>query len=114
MKPKVVLITGGAGDLAVELRSQLLTAGFEVEAPTHDELDVADAEAVECFIKDRERIDLLINNAGLTADNPVLKMSEADWDEAMSVNVKGARLALLRHWIGVARVGCTRKAQEAR
>jgi len=90
VKPKIALITGGAGDLAVELRSQLLAAGYEVKAPGHTELDVTDVEAVEGYIKKCDRVDLLINNAGLAADRPIHRMSEAEWDEVVSANVKGA------------------------
>lgn len=35
---------------------------------------------------------VLINNAGITRDNLVLRMSEADWDQVMAVNLKGAFL----------------------
>jgi len=76
--------------LAVELRAQLLVAGYDVKAPSHAELDVTDVEAVQGFIKECDRVDLLINNAGLAVDRPVHRMSEVEWDETVSVNVKGA------------------------
>ena len=90
MKPKTALITGGEGDLAVELRSQLLTAGYEVVAPSHAELDVTDVEAVDAFVKETEGIDLLINNAGVTKDGKVHRMTESGWDEVLEVNAKGS------------------------
>jgi 3-oxoacyl-[acyl-carrier protein] reductase len=35
-------------------------------------------------------IDILVNNAGITRDTLLMRMSESDWDEVMSVNLKGA------------------------
>lgn len=92
VKPKIALITGGAGDLALELKSRLVEAAYEVVAPAHAELDVSDADAVDGFIREHERVDLLINNAGRTIDCPISKMTESEWDEVLSVNAKGAFL----------------------
>ncbi len=36
------------------------------------------------------RVDVLINNAGITRDNLILKMAEKDWDDVLNVNLKGA------------------------
>ena len=36
------------------------------------------------------RIDFLVNNAGITRDNLILRMKESDWDEVMDTNLKGA------------------------
>lgn len=36
------------------------------------------------------RIDFLVNNAGVTRDNLILRMKENDWDEVMDTNLKGA------------------------
>ncbi|MCF6311440.1 MAG: SDR family NAD(P)-dependent oxidoreductase [Verrucomicrobiales bacterium] len=88
----MAIITGGGGDLAVEMRDQLLAAGYEVKAPTRAELDVTDAKAVEQYMQGCERIDLLINNAGLTRDGRLQRLDEADWDEVLAVNTKGAFL----------------------
>lgn len=92
MKPKFALITGGKGGLATELCSQLSAAGYEVVSPGHAELDVAKVDSVAGFIQGLDRIDLLINNAGVTRDRSVLKMTEPDWDEVLAVNAKGAFL----------------------
>lgn len=42
------------------------------------------------MIKDFGGIDVLINNAGITKDNLILKMKETDFDEVINVNLKGA------------------------
>ena len=48
------------------------------------------------------RIEILVNNAGITRDNLIMRMSEADWDQVLSINLKGAFLcsqAVLRPMI---------------
>ncbi len=47
-------------------------------------------------------VDILINNAGVTRDGLLLRMSEADWDLVLNINLKGAFIctqAVLRHMI---------------
>jgi 3-oxoacyl-[acyl-carrier protein] reductase len=47
-------------------------------------------------------IDILVNNAGITRDGLLLRMSEADWDLVLNINLKGAFIctqAVLRHMI---------------
>lgn len=56
--------------------------------------DVASTEAAAEMVKqvkeDLGRIDFLVNNAGVTRDNLILRMKENDWDEVMDTNLKGA------------------------
>lgn len=55
--------------------------------------DVSNVDAVENMIKavveQFGRIDILINNAGITRDNLLMRMKESDWDEVMNTNLKG-------------------------
>lgn len=55
---------------------------------------VTDAEGMEALFKqvsqDHARIDVLINNAGITRDNLVLRMKEEEWQLVMDINLKGA------------------------
>lgn len=59
-------------------------------------VDVADArqvnDTVERVLSDFGRIDILVNNAGITRDNLLLRMSEAEWDEVLNTNLRGAFL----------------------
>lgn len=54
--------------------------------------NAASLEASEALVKDVltdfENIDILINNAGITRDNLLMRMSEEQWDEIMEVNLK--------------------------
>jgi 3-oxoacyl-[acyl-carrier protein] reductase len=48
--------------------------------------------AVERVLQDVGRIDVLVNNAGITKDTLVLRMSDEDWDAVLNVNLKGTFL----------------------
>jgi len=56
--------------------------------------DVANTESAAEMVKQVKeelgRIDYLVNNAGITRDNLILRMKEADWDEVIDTNLKGA------------------------
>ena len=55
--------------------------------------NVADFQACNELVteinKETDGIDFLINNAGITRDNLLLRLKESDWDEVMAVNLKG-------------------------
>ncbi len=57
---------------------------------------------VEQALSSFGHIDILVNNAGVTRDGLLLRMSEADWDMVLNINLKGAFIctqAVLRHMI---------------
>jgi 3-oxoacyl-[acyl-carrier protein] reductase len=85
----VDLDSEGAAAVAAEIealgrRATGLRANVSVEADVRD--SVAAVEAV------LGPIDILVNNAGLTRDGFMARMSEADWDLVLDVNLKGAFL----------------------
>ncbi len=55
--------------------------------------DVTNAEEIASIFKEIQKefgkIDILINNAGITKDGLLMKMKESDWDAVMNVNLKG-------------------------
>ena len=91
---KRALITGGGGTLAQATADALRQTGrfAEILTPSHSELDVTDGEAIRSFFAQLDRIDLLINNAGLTIDAPAIKLTESDWDTVLDANLRGAFL----------------------
>jgi 3-oxoacyl-[acyl-carrier protein] reductase len=56
--------------------------------------DIANTASVEAgfgaALKDLGRVDVLVNNAGLTRDGLFMRMSDAQWDEVLDTNLKGA------------------------
>lgn len=59
-------------------------------------VDVADAAAVnaaaEKILADCSKVDVLVNNAGVTRDGLLMRMPDADWDSVLNTNLKGAFL----------------------
>jgi 3-oxoacyl-[acyl-carrier protein] reductase len=59
-------------------------------------VDVAEGAAVEAagekILAETGRVNILVNNAGITRDGLLMRMSEADWDAVLNTNLKGAFL----------------------
>jgi len=47
------------------------------------------AEVAEAVLKEHQKIDHLVNNAGITKDNLLMRMKEEEWDAVLAVNLKG-------------------------
>lgn len=114
MKGKVVLITGGAAGIGKVTADLFLTEGATVEIwdvnsdaaenevknwskagyNVHfEKVNVADADAVNTAmngLKERHgRLDVLINNAGITRDSTLLKMEQDNWQSVIDINLTG-------------------------
>jgi 3-oxoacyl-[acyl-carrier protein] reductase len=80
-----------SAEAAAELKGELEALGVGVLAT---QCDVAQTEAAAEMVKQTKdafgRIDFLVNNAGITRDNLVLRMREDDWDAVLDTNLKGA------------------------
>lgn len=86
----VVVNYCGSKDKADEVVNQIKENGGTAVAY---QADIADFEAVKTMfsdiIKEYGRINILVNNAGITRDNLILKMSEEDFDAVIHTNLKG-------------------------
>ena len=70
---------------------ELEALGVKVRAYTSNAADFAQThETVEQVLADFGRIDVLVNNAGITRDGLMLRMEEAQWDAVLNVNLKSA------------------------
>ena len=113
MTNKVAVITGGAGGLGSEIakafhendycvvinyfesgkqaREIFETMGGSVLTVKADVGNSDDVSAMaEHVYKKWGRVDVLVNNAGITKDALLIKQGEKDWDRIMNVNLKGA------------------------
>lgn len=66
------------------------TVGFHVEAPTHGELDAADAGTVERYFAQR-KVELLVCCAGAIADAPLARLSTEAWQSTWRANFATAQ-----------------------
>lgn len=83
-------------DLAVDengkkTEEEIAALGVKVKGYASNAADFAQTETVvKEVVADFGRIDILVNNAGITRDGLMLRMTEAQWDSVISVNLKSA------------------------
>ena len=63
-----------------------IAKGFKSDASKFDEAQAL----VDAVIAEFDTIDVLVNNAGITRDNLLMRMTEEQWDEVMNTNLKSA------------------------
>ncbi len=78
-------------ELAQKTADEIKTKyGFDTMAVAVNVSKLEDCETLVKTSTDKfSKIDIMINNAGITKDNLVLRMSEAEWDSVVAVNLKG-------------------------
>jgi 3-oxoacyl-[acyl-carrier protein] reductase len=117
-KAKVAVITGGTRGIGLAIAQRLAADGFDLlisyrgddavaeqarqllsSSKGRVEVQAADVSTadgagslIEAAMSQFGQIDALINNAGITRDTLVMRMTEEDWDAVLSTNLKGAFL----------------------
>ena len=87
----VIVNYSGSEQAAKETVEEILQKGGKAEEMKCDVSDfVACGNMISKILEKYGRIDILVNNAGITRDNLILRMSEAEYDGVMNVNLKGA------------------------
>ncbi len=72
-----------------QLEQELAEFGIQAKGYRSDASNYAQAEAlVEDVIKDFGKLDVLVNNAGITKDGLLMRMSEEQWDAVINTNLK--------------------------
>jgi acetoacetyl-CoA reductase/3-oxoacyl-[acyl-carrier protein] reductase len=98
------IVTGGSRGIGRTIADALGEAGAQVHVFDTDEprqsdnfphrfvrIDIADSNAVKVAVADLPQVPtLLVNNAGITRDRSIAKMSDVDWAVVLSVNLTGA------------------------
>jgi NAD(P)-dependent dehydrogenase (short-subunit alcohol dehydrogenase family) len=113
---RVALVTGGTRGIgaaichALAADGAVVAAGYSSNQGRADELrrtveaeggtltlhqgNIGDAKdcqrVVSEVIKEHGQLDILVNNAGITVDKPIWKLSPADWDKVLQVDLSGA------------------------
>ncbi len=111
------LVTGGGRGIGREIALKIAGAGADVAVSDIDletaqgtagdieslgrksmpiQVDVSNSESVSSmlnsFLENYGKIDILINNAGITRDGLIIRMKEEDWDSVLNINLKSCFL----------------------
>lgn len=108
---QVALVTGGSRGIGRSICGALAKAGCKVAVVSRSQADeaaaglpgeghrayacdVADHTSVDALVKQVEAdfgsLDIVVNNAGVTADNLLVRIDDAAWDKVLDTNLKGA------------------------
>ena len=115
LKNKIAIVTGSYGDIGKAICQRLASNGIKIALIGRNlkklksqksklleknkteiiisNLDVSDfnsyKDAVDSIISKWGKIDILINNAGITKDNIIIRMSNEEWEDVINTNLKG-------------------------
>ena len=89
---RLVVVTGGTKGIGRAVAQHFEAAGDRVVAPGRDACDVTDEAAVVAFFAPLGPVDVLVNNAGISASAPLPRTTMDDWRGQLDVNASGAFL----------------------
>jgi NAD(P)-dependent dehydrogenase (short-subunit alcohol dehydrogenase family) len=89
---RVVVVTGGNRGIGAAISARFAAAGDTVHALSSEDCDVTDEAAVAQVLGGIGRVDVLVNNAGVSDSAPVARTTLAQWRAQLDVNATGAFL----------------------
>lgn len=93
VKEGAAVVLSDVSEEVHKVAAEIRQSGGEAASIVGNVTKQADCEAmVDLALKTFNKLDLLVNNAGITKDNLVLRMSEEDWDAVLDINLKGTFL----------------------
>jgi NAD(P)-dependent dehydrogenase (short-subunit alcohol dehydrogenase family) len=102
---RVVVVTGGNRGIGAAISARIAAAGDTVHALSSADCDVTDEDAVGEVLGGIGRIDVLVNNAGVSDSAPVERTTLEQWRTQMDVNATGAFLCTRAALPGMAERG---------
>tara|TARA_Y100001958_G_C21011268_1_gene391292 strand:- start:26 stop:763 length:738 start_codon:yes stop_codon:yes gene_type:complete len=109
LKNKNIILTGSTGGIGMSILEKLVNSGANVIATGTNEdklksittkfanvitkkFDISNHQEIEKFIDDcyddlDKKIDVIINNAGITKDNLSIRMNKNEWDQVLNINL---------------------------
>tara|TARA_B100000886_G_scaffold336444_1_gene295237 strand:+ start:196 stop:933 length:738 start_codon:yes stop_codon:yes gene_type:complete len=109
LKNKNIILTGSTGGIGMSILEKLVTSGANIIATGTNEdklkiittkfanvitkkFDISNHQEIEKFIDDcynnlDKKIDVIINNAGITKDNLSIRMNKNEWDQVLNINL---------------------------
>jgi len=86
---KLIFTYASSDDKARALEAELAAAGGFAKGYKSDAADFnAAAELIDTVVNEFGTVDVLVNNAGITRDNLLLRLTEDQWDEVIRINLK--------------------------
>ena len=92
---KPALITGASRGIGRAAAEWFRRAGYDVLTPARSEMDLADPASIAAWCRSAERVDVLVNNAGINTIAPLDALGDGVLDEMLQVNLK-APLQIVR------------------
>lgn len=78
-------------ELVLETEAEIAAYGVKVKAYASDASNFEETHrVVDDIVKEFGKVDILVNNAGITKDGLIMRMSEAQWDAVININLKSA------------------------